>query len=603
MSFRFVVPALLVTVLAAPAGAQEFDVQTFNPGPSQTTNYLGQRSAEILRGGQWEAGFLLNYASHPLVLRDNLENDRVVDIVSHQMVFNALFAVGIADRLEIGIDVPLILLQNGDDVGVVPGADGNQGGFGIGDIRIVPAINLFDQHRKNGGQGGAALTLIGDIYLPTGRDQDWQGESLRGHPELVFDYAFANDLKFSVGMGILFRQANQLLNLGINEAFTYGVGVDIPVNAPDTLHVLLEAQGQVTVSGDLLGDTEERPLEVRAGARFFTASNVAITGGVGLGLIEGAGVPDLRAILGVAYASSESMDRDGDGIPNNLDACPTDPEDIDLFEDTDGCPDNDNDQDGVRDIHDDCPMIPEDIDAFEDADGCPDPDNDQDGVLDIEDGCPDIPEDADGFADTDGCPDPDNDEDGIADAADGCPNDPEDFDGFEDDDGCSDPDNDRDGRPDTTDLCPNEPEDFDGFEDADGCPEEGAGLVNLTCDAIEIIDNVYFDTDSDVIQARSYELLNQVAELMIGVGTIRRVRVEGHTDNRGADDYNLDLSDRRAQSVRVYLVGQGIDPARLESVGYGETLPIADNGTSDGRAQNRRVEFRILERDEACTDE
>src|SRR4051812_17667717 len=132
----------------------------------------------------------------------------------------------------------------------------------------------------------------------------------------------------------------------------------------------------------------------------------------------------------------------------------------------------DTDGDGIPDKLDKCPTEPEDKDGFQDADGCPDPDNDGDGILDKDDKCPNEPEDKDGFEDEDGCPDPDNDKDGIPDKDDKCPNEPEDKDGFQDADGCPDPDNDGDGVPDAQDKCPDKPETKNGFEDADGCPDE-----------------------------------------------------------------------------------------------------------------------------------
>jgi hypothetical protein len=134
----------------------------------------------------------------------------------------------------------------------------------------------------------------------------------------------------------------------------------------------------------------------------------------------------------------------------------------------------DPDHDWITGRNDKCPQDPEDIDSFEDLDGCPDPDNDMDGILDIDDFCPNVPEDKDGFKDEDGCPDAtgsDRDGDGIADDKDMCPDDPEDLDAFQDADGCPDPDNDGDGIMDVDDLCPNAPEDMDGMKDADGCPD------------------------------------------------------------------------------------------------------------------------------------
>jgi outer membrane protein OmpA-like peptidoglycan-associated protein len=98
-------------------------------------------------------------------------------------------------------------------------------------------------------------------------------------------------------------------------------------------------------------------------------------------------------------------DRDGDGIPDSIDKCPDEPEDRDMFQDEDGCPDLDNDGDGIPDAKDKCPLDPEDKDGFQDEDGCPDPDNDGDGIPDRLDACPNEPETKNGIADDDGCPD------------------------------------------------------------------------------------------------------------------------------------------------------------------------------------------------------
>jgi len=158
-----------------------------------------------------------------------------------------------------------------------------------------------------------------------------------------------------------------------------------------------------------------------------------------------------------AYEFEGEVDTDSDGIPDAEDACPDDPEDVDGFEDEDGCPDPDNDADGVPDSSDACPDDAEDADGFEDSDGCPDLDNDGDGILDVADACPNAPEDVDGFQDADGCPDPDNDGDGILDVGDACPNAPEDADGFQDADGCPEPcpggDVNGDGRVDMRDVA------------------------------------------------------------------------------------------------------------------------------------------------------
>jgi len=247
----------------------------------------------------------------------------------------------------------------------------------------------------------------------------------------------------------------------------------------------------------------------------------------------------------------------------------------------------DRDGDGILDNVDKCPDEPEDKDGFEDEDGCPDPDNDKDGIADVKDKCPLEPEDKDGFQDEDGCPDPDNDTDGIADANDKCPNDPEDRDGFEDEDGCPDPDNDKDGVLDVADKCPNDP----GPPENNGCPKKYEHIV-VTQEKIELKQKIFFDTDKSTIQPRSYGLLDEIASVLRGRASMT-VRIEGHTDSRGTRKHNLALSQARAGSVRQHLIGLGIDPARMEAQGYGPDQPIETNKTAAGREKNRRVEFFI----------
>ena len=185
----------------------------------------------------------------------------------------------------------------------------------------------------------------------------------------------------------------------------------------------------------------------------------------------------------------------------------------------------------------------------------------------------------------------DSDGDGCPDKVDKCPHQPEDKDGFKDDDCCPDPDNDEDGIADKVDKCPNLPEDKDGYQDSDGCPDKYK-LVVVTQNKIELKQKVYFATARTRILARSFRLLNEVGSALKDNPKIH-VRIEGHTDSRGSDAYNLRLSQGRANSVRLYLIRRGIDAARMEAKGYGESNPIASNRTRTGRAQNRRVEFTI----------
>ena len=217
-------------------------------------------------------------------------------------------------------------------------------------------------------------------------------------------------------------------------------------------------------------------------------------------------------------------------------------------------------------------------------------DMDGDGVPDNIDQCPRVPEDIDGFQDADGGPDDDNDNDGLTDKLDKCPNDPEDKDGFEDADGCPDPDNDKDGIPDVADKCPNEP-----GTPPDGCPTKKYNLVVVTETKIELKQTVFFDTSRASIKKVSFPLLTEVAQAMSDYPTIK-VEIQGHTDSQGRAQSNKRLSQKRADSVRAYLIKKGIAGDRMVAKGYGKDEPIADNRTAEGRSQNRRVEFVITGR-------
>ncbi|MDJ0763108.1 MAG: OmpA family protein [Myxococcota bacterium] len=247
----------------------------------------------------------------------------------------------------------------------------------------------------------------------------------------------------------------------------------------------------------------------------------------------------------------------------------------------------DVDEDGVCDDVDLCPDQPEDLDGIEDEDGCPeDQDTDGDGISDGKDQCVLDPEDQDGYLDDDGCPDLDNDLDRVPDAADKCINDPEDPDGFEDQDGCPDNDNDGDTILDVDDECPN----IKGDAANKGCPKKYEG-VEITETHIRINQKIHFAYNKAKIKKTSFWILSQVAQVLKDHPEIT-LSVEGHTDSHGSDNYNLKLSKRRAKAVVNHLVQKrGISRRRLKFRGFGESKPIDTNQTDAGRAANRRVEF------------
>jgi len=396
-----------------------------------------------------------------------------------------------------------------------------------------------------------------------------------------------------------------LLSTEVGPEFTYGVGASYDATT------LLRLIGEVTGATHMTAQLDENPIESRVAAE-LTVKDFALLFGGGVGLLSGVGVPNFRLLAGVGYRPA-GLDSDGDGVRDQVDACPSEMEDHDGFEDDDGCPDADNDNDSILDTSDKCPDDAEDPDGHDDADGCPDLDNDRDGIKDGYDSCPDQAEDKDGDRDDDGCPDNDRDRDGIPDETDKCPAEPEDTDGFGDDDGCPETDFDGDGLPDDEDQCPDQPENKNGVEDDDGCPEAEKVVlppaapplpneIRVTCEKIEIPGKIYFKTASDVIEKRSNALLDQVAGALEKAPFITKLRVEGHTDDSGNDAKNLKLSEKRAAAVMAYLLKAGVAVERLESEGLGETQPIADNKTKTGREANRRVEFVIAERSGTCKD-
>lgn len=367
----------------------------------------------------------------------------------------------------------------------------------------------------------------------------------------------------------------------------------------DDLDLVAETYAHNLLKNDA-GGTAGTSAEAVGGVKVFVERNSYLFLGGGLGYLKGYQAANYRAFLGFIFEPSIG-DRDGDGIKDDVDKCPDDPEDRDGFQDVDGCPDPDNDQDGILDKNDACPNDPETKNGIADEDGCPDGidgDRDKDGIPDSKDKCPDDPEDKDGFQDADGCPDPDNDNDGILDKNDNCPNEPEDKDGFEDTDGCPDPDNDHDGILDKDDKCPMQPETYNGFEDEDGCPDKGKVIIEGS--TIVILEKIQFDYNSAAIKKESLPIVDAVASTLKGHPEFTLVEVQGHADERGNDDYNLKLTQERVQSVVNALVQRGVDKSRVRAKGFGEYCAL-DN--PDGTAtqhneaaweKNRRVEFKIV---------
>ncbi|MCA9604761.1 MAG: thrombospondin type 3 repeat-containing protein [Myxococcales bacterium] len=275
--------------------------------------------------------------------------------------------------------------------------------------------------------------------------------------------------RLALNLGFTFREELESIRSQVGPEFTYGLAAAVRV------HPVAEIVGEysgVTSFGQRFDS--EAPMGLRA-AVLLHFGEISVHVGGSVGLAYGVGQEVFGLFGGMQFAPEPDRDTDRDGLNDSVDGCPGDAEDMDGWDDEDGCPEPDNDDDGVPDADDPCPDEAEDRDEFEDEDGCPEADNDGDGIADGYDSCPNTPEDMDGDRDTDGCPDTDADQDGLPDETDQCPQEAEDFDGFADEDGCPEEDYDGDGVPDVSDECPEEAEDADGFQDADGCPEEEGG--------------------------------------------------------------------------------------------------------------------------------
>jgi OOP family OmpA-OmpF porin len=304
--------------------------------------------------------------------------------------------------------------------------------------------------------------------------------------------------------------------------------------------------------------------------------------GTGINQLESKTLAYYEFTGGLSLFLGGPKDSDGDGVPDARDACPDTPKGVAV--DESGCP-FDTDMDGVYDYMDQCPDTPRG--ARVDANGCP-TDQDGDGVFDGLDQCPNTP--AGATVDSKGCP-MDSDGDGVYDGIDQCPNTP--AGAVVDAKGCP-MDSDGDGVYDGLDQCPGTPAGAD--VDENGCTVFEAGIARGEL----VLQGTKFRLNSFEILDESKPNLELVAQAIanrLNVDPNLTVEVQGYTDSTGSEAYNLKLSQQRAEAVRDFLVS--VKPGIADAVtakGYGETDPIAENSTADGRALNRRVEFVVTNR-------
>lgn len=277
----------------------------------------------------------------------------------------------------------------------------------------------------------------------------------------------------------------------------------------------------------------------------------------------------LKATVGVEFDFGKTKDSDMDGVSDKKDKCPNTPAGVAV--DANGCP-IDTDGDGVADYIDECPTVA----GLSSLKGCPDAD--KDGIADKDDACPEIA----GLSSLKGCPDADGD--GIADKDDKCPNTPQ---GYKvDSKGCP-LDQDNDGVLDAEDQCPT----VAGPKENKGCP-----VKEKTAEEIEVekmkVDPVYFDSNKSDFSATEKIKIDKLVNLL-NENSNYNVKVIGYSDSKGADNYNLNLSKNRANTVVKSIIAGKVQKKRITQKGSGEANPAATNDTEEGKALNRRVEFEL----------
>lgn len=570
---------------------------------------------------------LLSYAKSPLKAAvPGIGDDGDDAVLDYVAIIDMAFGMSITDRFAIGMDVAAYRTGLGEGYGTrgLYNVNPSQVTYGTGlmSLRRFSNIDQSNEQLDDGTAGPldvrlgaklalmrgerAALTLVGTATLPFGEEEMLLGDAgFVFEPKLAFDFRLdritASKVVLNLGARLrkrtilqsslpeMSRTSSQAwLDVG-SEAlagvgFLYEITPRIVAGAEATLLFPLPASMSLgncylangrdcseMTGANYFQDADEGDMTLLATAGLQLRINDQVTGTVMAGTGQlGARGDDFRVTTGIIWSPQPGgasgisrSDRDGDGVPDGSDACPTEAEDRDGYQDEDGCPDGDNDNDSIPDNKDKCPDEPEDRDGYQDDDGCPEPDNDSDGIPDVSDRCPDQKEDIDGFDDGDGCPDEDNDLDGFADNVDKCPNDPETVNGIDDEDGC--PDSRGTG-----------PEDRGDRLDLKG------GQVTFRGSTVTPIGK---------------QVLRSVATLMRDRNLVVRVEVHvplGTRSKRNRDiarqkQQDRQLTIKRATAVLEFLASQGVPLSQIQAAGLGSDRPLGTNAPTD--PANERVDF------------
>lgn len=605
---------------------------------------------------RFAAALTLGYAHRSLQLQQS--TGLAAPIVEHALAGWVDVAASPLHWLLLRGSLPITLLERGTtdpQASIAP-----LEGAAIGDPRLGVVFALWrrpDVHPFSVHVGADAWLPAGSAYATHQGDS-----SVRVLPRAMLAGTLRHVWRWTVDAGFLYRP-DATLGLG-TRAISAGSEVQLGaalglVTAADRLHLALEGRLAARVTQTQDANSSLLRGQLLASAQTQVGSLLQI--GAALGSDFAApGTPDLRVLLRVSISpqpardlsvaaaaagpsaapqpsaqdpalspvpamprasvpaaagpAGPSDDADRDGIPDEADRCPYEPETRNGVRDDDGCPESALALQAARALRfPSAPATPPTASAAVSptlpaaapapvASAAPSPasaGNGEPGVPASRATVPTTQSARDlrspAAVDAAALPIQDADHDGVPDDEDRCPISPEDPDQFEDDDGCPDLDNDEDGIPDTRDRCPLEAETQNGFEDEDGCPDVAPASapqaqVSAAGDRIDVNQLVQFKRRQVELDPASFPLLRAVVRILRAHPNLR-VEVQGHTDAGGDPQRNQDLSQQRADSVRAFLVSEGIAPERLQARGYGASQPRYPNTSAEGRARNRRVEF------------
>lgn len=570
------------SALAQDANAEEavqndIALNQFDPSPAGDV-FFGLPSAYAQGTVTPRAYVMVDYADKPLRIRGSGVDGAVVGA---QMFLHVGASLAILDRAVVSLSLPVAVLQNGETLDVEGTSVVAPTSAALGDLRIGARIRIVGDN-----DGPAQLAAGAYLYAPTGAlgsGGSFTGDgSTRVAPHLLFSGRYkvvpSLTLAYTAMGGFSVRSSAN------PTAVVYGAGV-AALLARETLQVgpefyaatPIQPSGFTLVDGGDVALQNSTNVELLLGARWRFYEGLTVGAAGGPGLSNAIGTPAFRVTGSIAWApvpkapteAERSDDTDHDGIGNDTDACPYAAGAASPDAKKHGCPVLDDDDDGIPNDQDLCP------DEYAKA-----------GEATERKGCPAPP------------PPPDTDGDTIPDTQDACPKEAGPISQDPAKNGCappSNPDVDGDGVLDVEDACPGEK----GVKSADAKANGCKTLVRVNDKQIVMLQSIEFriaKTEPPPIEAASEPVLVQLKEVLTEHPEIAKVEIGGHTDNQGKENYNVKVSQSRADAVKKWLVDHGIAEGRLVAVGYGPKKPIADNKSKEGRAQNKRIEVTILEK-------